>query len=963
MFSKRTIQTVLCLLLLAATLVQPVYFGDVQAQVPIALTKLSPANGSTIPLRTSTYQLLLWSDAWIASTDRYQYCIDETNNSQCDNNNWVTRNSIYSGGPGEFPLLAGHTYYWQVRVRDIGTVADNGTWWSFTVQSPVVFNKTLPANGAVVPMPTNTYQFLQWTDGGKAISDKYQYCIDETNNAQCDSEQGWVSRDSLYSGGPGEFTLLEGKTYYWQVQLRDTVSLVDNGAWWSFTVIPPNPAVVRITRAVNNPVSAASVDFNVTFTEDVTGVDVTDFQINTNLSGTSVQAVNGSGSIYTVTVATGTGNGNLRLDLIDDDSITNSLSAPLGGTDPSNGNFSSGEVYVVDKSAPSVTSITRAGANPTNATSVNFNVTFSKPVTGVDLTDFGLSTSAGATLSAISGSGANYAVTVTTGSGVDTLRLDFTDNDSVIDSAGNPTSAGFTSGESYTVDRTSPTVLSITQASQPNVSKVDFTVSFSESVTGVDGSDFSLSTQRGAVITGVSGSGSQYTVSISLQPGSDTLQLNVVDNDSVVDSAGNPLGGSGQGNGNFASGSINITVNVPIVTSIIRASSNPTNAASVDFIVTFSETVSGVDAGDFQVTGGGVTAINNQNPFYIVTVTPSINNGLVKLDLIDNDSIQNGGLVALGGTGAGNANFLSGESFTIDRTPPLVTSIIRASGNPTLNPTADFIVTFSESVIGVESNDFTVTQTNVIKSSVTNLQNADPFYWVTVRTGAGSGTIRLDLNDSGNLTDRAGNALGNNHYTGGESFTIAKTPIDFSAPVINKPSAPLLNSGTAITWSSVPTAQAYEYFIARDSVFSQIVAMQTVPETTQQVQSPLLDGTYYLRIRAYNANLSPGKFSETYSFTIDVSPPATPIPLVPKNNTTATKRPWLRWSVISDGKQYQVEVDNDSDFSSPVFSAATTSTSIQTNSLPRKTYYWRVRVKDSAGNWSAWSSTSSFIVP
>ena len=82
------------------------------------------------------------------------------------------------------------------------------------------------------------------------------------------------------------------------------------------------PYVKSIVPADPNPTAAATVDFTVTFSEAVTGVDETDFSVTaTGISGASVTAVSGSGADYTVTVDTGTGDGTLRLDLQDDDSI------------------------------------------------------------------------------------------------------------------------------------------------------------------------------------------------------------------------------------------------------------------------------------------------------------------------------------------------------------------------------------------------------------------------------------------------------------------------------------------------------------------------------------------------------------------------------------------------------------------------------------------------------------------
>ena len=109
------------------------------------------------------------------------------------------------------------------------------------------------------------------------------------------------------------------------------------------------PAVSAITRASPNPTRAASVDFAVTFSEAVTGVDVSDFTLalTGNITGASVSGVAGSGTTYIVTVSTGSGGGTLRLDVSDDDSILDAASNPLGGTGVGNGDFTSGEAYIV----------------------------------------------------------------------------------------------------------------------------------------------------------------------------------------------------------------------------------------------------------------------------------------------------------------------------------------------------------------------------------------------------------------------------------------------------------------------------------------------------------------------------------------------------------------------------------------------------------------------------------------
>ncbi|HAE60488.1 MAG TPA: hypothetical protein DCG54_13540, partial [Anaerolineae bacterium] len=128
--------------------------------------------------------------------------------------------------------------------------------------------------------------------------------------------------------------------------------------------------------------------------------------------------------------------------------------------------------------APVVVSSVRANANPTELDSVDFIVTFSEPVTGVDITDFSLTAIAiaGASVTALSGSGNSYTVSVDTGSGSGTLRLDVPATASIFDLDSNPLSGlPFTSGETYTVplptfDKISPATDATNQSLSPTLS-------------------------------------------------------------------------------------------------------------------------------------------------------------------------------------------------------------------------------------------------------------------------------------------------------------------------------------------------------------------------------------------------------------------------------------------------------------------------------------------------------------
>src|SRR5207253_609518 len=152
------------------------------------------------------------------------------------------------------------------------------------------------------------------------------------------------------------------------------------------------------------------------------------------------------------------------------------------------------------------------------------------------------------------GSGTTYNVAVT-GMTTNGTVIATVNANAAQDAAANNSTASTSTDNTVAWDAIAPTVSSINRAnaSPTNSSSVGFTVTLSESVTGVDASDFALAVSgiSGASISSVTGSGSSYTVNINTGTGSGTLGLNLVDDDSIADTAGNKLGGTGAGNGNF----------------------------------------------------------------------------------------------------------------------------------------------------------------------------------------------------------------------------------------------------------------------------------------------------------------------------------------------------------------------------------------------------------------------------
>lgn len=230
------------------------------------------------------------------------------------------------------------------------------------------------------------------------------------------------------------------------------------------TVVISPPFVSNILRADPSPTVANLVHFNVTFSKEVTGVDAGDFSLITSgtITGANIAEVVGSGAAYSIAINTGVGDGGLRLDLLDNDSIIDATNIPLGGAGVGNGNFNVSEEYAINRTVPVILNILRFDPNPTVAATVRFAVVFSEAVSGVDAGDFipvGTDGISGAVITDVSGANNTYIVTVNTGSGTGSIRLDAVDNDSIIDLDGNPLggvgigNGNFITGEAYSVSR------------------------------------------------------------------------------------------------------------------------------------------------------------------------------------------------------------------------------------------------------------------------------------------------------------------------------------------------------------------------------------------------------------------------------------------------------------------------------------------------------------------------------
>ena len=373
------------------------------------------------------------------------------------------------------------------------------------------------------------------------------------------------------------------------------------------------------------PINDPILPFEITFSEKVTGLDETDLQLHTeNLQAHITDISPSSGSYQTylvmVTITEVTANlATLRLDVEDDDSIINESNIPLGDIGFGNGRFTTGEVYFIDLMPPTVT-IEQANQqhDPTGFSPLVFTVTFSEKINGFDKTDinFNGSTEKELLTATLLDNNPSYTAEIK-GMVKPGFVIATIDAAVVTDIAGNLNKTSTSIDNQITYKPTPPVVVAI-EPKLHNPSReavVTYRVIFSEAVTGIDTTDFGLETDLiGAYVSSVTGKEQTYTVKVNTGKGEGNLQLNLVDDDTIVNQLGVPLGGIELNNGNFKGGSYHIDRIAPTV-EIIEVDPNPRNQGVSSILIQFSEAVTDFDLADLVFTrnGGSHLLTSNQS--------------------------------------------------------------------------------------------------------------------------------------------------------------------------------------------------------------------------------------------------------------------------------------------------------------------------------------------------------------
>ena len=377
---------------------------------------------------------------------------------------------------------------------------------------------------------------------------------------------------------------------------------------WTTDTTAPTADIVGISP---DPRNIAVSPVPITFSEEVTGLDRSDFTLTRN--GAVVELTNatvtGSGASYTLNLTNVTADeGTYVLTLTAAGSgISDLVGNPLG-TDAT-------DTWLMDTTAPAA-DIVNISPDPRKSAVGSVTITFSEEVTGVDRGDFALTrngTAVDLTNATFSGNGASYTLnltSVTADEGTYVLTLTASGS-GIADLVGNGLSADAT--DSWVTDTTAPSADIVDVTPDPRNSAVGIvTINFSELVTGVDWTDFSL-THNGAPVSlanvPFTGSGSTYTLDlagVTADEGNYVLTL-TASGSGITDGVGNPLGAD-------ATDSWLTDTTAPMA-DIVDVSPDPRNATVGSVTITFSEDVAGVDRSDFILTLNGAPVNITNVPF------------------------------------------------------------------------------------------------------------------------------------------------------------------------------------------------------------------------------------------------------------------------------------------------------------------------------------------------------------
>jgi len=265
----------------------------------------------------------------------------------------------------------------------------------------------------------------------------------------------------------------------------------------------------------------------------------------------------------------------------------------------------------------------------------------------------------------------------------------------------------------------------------------------------------------------------------------------------------------------------------------------------------------------------------------------------------------------------------------LDVIAPTVQSITLAGLNSKDGAGVDFTVTFDKDVQDVDKADFTLTKTGSIAgASISKVAAVSAsVYTVTVNTGIGNGSIRLDLPETASIQDLFGNAFVGS-YTSGPTYDPIKGPAP-TVPVLSTPTnnslvtsyTPILDWNASSQVMALTTGWHYEIQVtAPFGVYNQTFNTADYADPTLglgESQYAILsenslpaNTTFTWRVRAFDGSYRYSAWSATRTFRTKLATPTLTSPM--DDPTTSTpldnRRPTFTWEPVPGATSYTLQI-------------------------------------------------------
>ncbi len=460
------------------------------------------------------------------------------------------------------------------------------------------------------------------------------------------------------------------------------LSLIAGTPAWALAQGPTvtiDQATGQVDPAFNGPIL-----FDVVFSAPVTGFTAADVALSGLGSTNAVVSVSGSGATYTVSVTGMTNTGSVFAFISAGAAMDSGSGLSQTATSTDNiVNFFAGPSVTINQGV--------AQADPAASGPVVFDVVFSKPVTGFNTNSVTFGGTAIPSLVNISGSGANYTVSLSGMQNNGTVFASVQAN--VVTDANGNINAASTSTDNTVNFILTPTVTINQQSQQPDPAAfgpISFDVSFSAPVTGFTSAGVALSGTAGATTASVSGIGADYTVTVTGMTQSGTVIADVLAGSAAnAANVANPASTSIDNVVTFNKAPLTVSVSKPV------GQNDPSGNNAIYFAVVFSAPVTGFDVSDVTVAGtagAAPVAVSGSGAYYQVQASGMTQTGTVVVSISPNAAID-----------ANNTSNLSSNGGVITYyTNPTVT--IDQAANQTDPATAgpiQFTVVFDHPVLGL----------------------------------------------------------------------------------------------------------------------------------------------------------------------------------------------------------------------------------------------------------------------